>query len=189
MAKVFRTAELDVVVLCIFLEGSKVWHNQRAHELALVGNDGQLLDEQVNQQFRLNHLRSDILAVGSLEEFLDALLQEQFAVAHIAGVARTEIAVFGKALFVEGLALVVAAGNRRTLEQDFVVVANLDVEPRNGTSHRTDGERLVFVDIAHRGQTLGQSIAHHHEDADADDKLLHFGRHIGACRGEEIGML
>ena len=42
------------------------------------------------------------------------------------------------------------------------------------------------MDVAHRGQTLRQSVAHHHEDADAEDELLHIWRHIRTGRREEI---
>ena len=43
--------------------------------------------------------------------------------------------------------------------------------------------------VAHRGETLRQTVAHHHIDADAVDKLLHLRRHIGTCSREEVRIL
>ena len=41
----------------------------------------------------------------------------------------------------------------------------------------------------HGGKALGESIAHHHPNADGVDELLDLGRHIGAGGGEEVGIL
>ena len=37
-------------------------------------------------------------------------------------------------------------------------------------------------------QTLCQTVAHDHVDADGMDEIFHFGRHVRACRWEDIGM-
>ena len=39
------------------------------------------------------------------------------------------------------------------------------------------------------GKALGESVAHHHIDADGMHELLDMLRHRGPCRGEEMGIL
>ena len=134
-------------------------------------------------------MRCDILAVGGLVKLLDALLQIKLTVLQVTGITRAEVAVFGESLCIQSVALVVAACNRRTLQQNLIVLSDLDVQTVNRTSHRTDGERLSLMVVAHRGETLRQTVAHHHIDADAVDKLLHLRRHIGTCRREEVRIL
>ena len=67
-AQLFTVVELDVVLLCPFLQHIVFGNNQCRDELPLVGDDGNLLDELIHQQHALHHLRRDVFAVGSLEE-------------------------------------------------------------------------------------------------------------------------
>ena len=103
-------------------------HDECRDELALVGNKAYLVDVLVDQQLRLDHLRSDILAVRRLEEILDALRQEQFTILQIAGIACAEVAIIGKGLLSQVVTVVVATGNRRTLEKNLALFADLDID-------------------------------------------------------------
>ena len=41
------------------------------------------------------------------------------------------------------LAVVIADGNRRTLEQNLALVTDLDIDALDGNTHRTDGIRIA----------------------------------------------
>ncbi len=85
-------------------------------------------------------MRRNVLAVRCLEQVLDALRQEELAVLQIAGIARLEVAVFRKGLLGQVVAVVVANGNRRALEQDFTLLADFDVNTLDGDTDTADGK-------------------------------------------------
>ena len=155
----------------------------------MVGNDADLVDELVDEQLRLNHLGSDILAVAGLEEVFDALLQEQFTILQIAGITRLEVSVGSEGLLGEVLTVVIASGNRRTLEQNLFVLANLDVDAFDGNTHTAYCPGLAQVVTADRCQRLRETIAYYHVDTDRMNELLHMRADGSACRGEEMGIL
>ena len=82
-----QVAQVDEVYMMhsgIFFQETVVGHDKCRDILFLVGDDGYLVDVFVDDELRLNHLRSNVLAVAGLEEVFDALLQEKLAVLHIA---------------------------------------------------------------------------------------------------------
>ena len=178
-----------MVVAGIFLEQRVNGNDECRNEFTLVGNDSNLVDELVDQELRFNHLGSDILTVRGFEEVLDALGEEQFAILQIASITRTEIAIGGKGLFGKVLTVVVANGNRRTLQQDFTLLADLDVDAFDGDTHRSDSIRLAQVVARNGSQRLRQAIAYHHVNADGMDEFFDMSRHGSTCRGEEMGIL
>ena len=182
-AKVLAVLECDAVILGPFLYEAELGHDECRHELALVGYHYHLVDELVNEQQRLYHLRSDILAVGCLEEVLDAIGKEQLAVLDVSGIARAEESVFGEGFLVDSLTLVVARRDGGTLEQYLVVVAYLHLQSVDRTTYRTDGERHVLAVATNGGKTLCKSIAHYHINAYRMDEALYCWRNgSSGCR-------
>lgn len=78
--KILTTAKDDMMLACPVLNKSKLRYDECRHKLALVSNDSHLVDKLVNKQQRLHLLGSDILAIGSLEQVLDALGEEQLSI-------------------------------------------------------------------------------------------------------------
>ena len=99
-----------------------------------------------------------------------------------------EEAVFVKGHGVGLIALVVAGGDGRALEQYLVVVSYLYLDALDGAAHRTHGVGFAEMVARHGGQTLRESVAHNHVDAHGVDKLFHLGRHVGSGRGEDVGI-
>ena len=164
--------ESDAVFTGVFLEERIDGDDEGGDELALVGDDGNLVDELVNEQLRLNHLWCDVFTVGGLEQVLDALFQEELTILQVTGITGLEVAVLRKGCLGEVLAVVVATGYRRTLQQYLVVLTNLDVNALNGNAYAAHRPGLAQMVTAHRGQRLGKAIADNHIDSDGMDEFL-----------------
>ena len=173
LAEVFAAPERDVVFMGILLQQGVDGDDERRDKLALVGDDGHLVYILVHQQLGLYHLRSDVLAVGGLEEVLDAVGEEQLAVLQVACVARVKVALLVERLRREVVAAVVALGDGGAFQHHLAVVGYLHLYAGYGPAHGADGDGLVQVAVADGGQRLGESVAHHHVEADGEDKLLH----------------
>ena len=187
--KVLAALECYAVVLGPFLYEAELGHDECRHKLALVGYHYYLVDELVNKQQRLYHLRSDVLAVGCLEEVLDAVGKEELTVLHVSGIACAEESVFGEGFLIGSLTLVVARRDSGTLEQYLVVVAYLHLQSVDRTTYRTDGERHVLAVATYGGKTLCKSVAHYHINAYRMDEALYCGRDRSACCREQMGVL
>ena len=185
--QLFAALVCYAVLLGVFFKQGVVGYDECRDKLAAVGNDGYLVDELVNQQLRLYHLRRYVLAVRRLEQVFNPFFQEEFAIAYIARVARAEVAFLVERQPVKLLAVVVALGYCRPFEQYFVVLAELYVKPVDGTAHRTHRERPPLVVCRHCGKAFSQAVAHYHADADGMDEFLYLGRHGGSCRREYVG--
>lgn len=83
-----------------FLNNAILWHNKGRDELALVGHDGNMVNEFVYKQQRLYHLRGYILAIAGLEQVLYALSEEKLPVLDITSVAGMEESVCVKSSLV-----------------------------------------------------------------------------------------
>ena len=88
-------------------------------ELIPVSDDSDLLEEGIDREQALEHLRSDVLTVGSLEEVLDTLREVEHAILHPTSIPRAEEAVFGERLSVGLGIIVVARRHRRALDEDL----------------------------------------------------------------------
>ena len=155
-----------MMLACPVLNKSELRHDECRHKLALVSNDSHLVDKLVNKQQRLHLLGSDILAIGSLEQVLDALGEEQLAILHISSIASTEEALLIEHLGIGGVAMIIPLCNGWTLEQYLVVLAYLDLDAGDRATNRTDGKLLVEMHARYRGKTLGQAIAYDHANSD-----------------------
>ena len=100
-----------------------------------------------------------------------------------------EIPIGIESLGIGIVALVIALGDGRALEQHLVVFTDFHLHAVNGPSHRTDGTRLVLAVARHRSQTLREAVARYHPDTHREHKLLYLGRHCRSCCGEDIGMV
>ena len=189
LAELFATGKGDAVGTGILFKQRVDGYDEGRHELALVGNDGYLVDVFVYEQLRFYHLRGNILAVAGFEEVFDALRQEQFAVLHISGIASAEIAVVGEGLTRQVFALVVAAGDGGTLEQYLALFADFDVDALDGYAHAAHGIGVAQMVAADGGQRLGESVAHNHIDANGMDEFFNIRTDGSTCRGEEMGVL
>ena len=181
--------EWDMMLTGILLKQCIDRNDQCRHELTLVSDDTDLVDILIHQQFRFNHLGCNILAVRGLIEILDTLLQEELPTLQVTRVTRTEIAILCKGLFGQVLTVIVASGDRRAFQQHLTLITDLDIDALNGNTDTSHSERLTQVVTAHSGQTLCQTIAHHHIQTDGMHKLLHFRIHCSSCGGEEMRIL
>ena len=143
----------------------------------------------VEHQFRLYHLRGNVLAVRCFEQVLDALAQKEFAILHISRIARVEPPVGIDGLLGLRVFFVVARRDGLAAEQYLIVLAKLYLYLVNKAAYRPYCDGLARYVARHGGQALGQTIAHHHVDAGGMGKHLHLGRHGGAGCGEEVGTL
>ena len=173
----------------IFLQQGINGDDKGRDKLSLIGNDGYLIDVLVDEQLRLNHLRCDILAIGSLEEVLDALFKEQLTTLEVARVASTEEAIFSKGGLGEVIAIVVALRDGGAFQQHFALFADTDLDTLDGDTYATNGIRLAQMVTAYCSKALRKAIAHDHIDADGVDELLNLGIDRSTSRGEEVGIL
>ena len=176
-AQVLTGLKLDVVLTRKFLNEAELGHDESRHKLTVVGNDCHLVYIFVHEQQRLYLLRSNILAVGGLEQVFYALGEEQFAVLQVAGVACAEIAILGKRLCVGLGTVIIALRDGRTLKQHLALFRDLKVDAAHRIAHRTNGVSLALVVTAHGGQALCQAVANNHIYAHRVDKLFNLGRH------------
>ena len=84
-----------------------------------------------------------------------------------------EEAVGVECLRIGCVALEVALGDGRTLEQNLVVLADLDLDALNGPTYGSDGERFAQMVAGHGSQTLGEAVADIEGNTDGVDKFLH----------------
>lgn len=97
----------DVMLTGILLQERIDRDDEGRYELTLVGDDCELVDIFVDKEFRLYHLRSNILAIAGLEEVFDTLLEEQLTILQITGITGLEITVLGKRCLREVLTVIV----------------------------------------------------------------------------------
>ena len=76
-AQVLTGLKLDVVLTLKLLNDAELWQYEIRHKLTFVGNDSHLVYIFVHEQQRLYLLRSNILAVGGLEQVFYALGEER----------------------------------------------------------------------------------------------------------------
>ena len=87
------------MVVGIFFQEHVVRDDECADKFALVGDDDHLIKVFVQDEFRLNHLRCDVLSVGRFEEVFDSFAEEEFSVLHVARVAGVEPSFLVDCLF------------------------------------------------------------------------------------------
>ena len=152
----------------------------------LVGYDDNLVDVAVHAELRLEHLRSDVLAVARLEKVLDALRHEEFAVLHVAGIACVEPAllVYRHSCYL-GFAIV-AFRDGIAFEENLVVLAELHLHTIKRTTDGTERNSLIPAVARHGGSALGESIARNHQNACRANKLLDDRRNGSSGSGEEV---
>ena len=183
------TAEVDSPLLCQVLEQLVFRNDESRNEFMLVGYDDNLVDVAVHAELRLEHLRSDVLAVARLEKVLDALRHEEFAVLHVAGIACVEPAFlvyrhsrnlgFAVVAFCDGVAF----------EQYFVVFAELHLDAIKRTTDRAERNGLVPTVARDGGGTFCEAVACNHQDASRADKLLDDRWNGSSGSGEEVASL
>ena len=165
--------------LCIFR------HNQGRHKLALVGNDGHLINVTVYHQLGFNGLWSNVFSVGSLEEILDTVGQIQKSIFHVASISRPEPAVFRKSLLGNRLLLVIPFGNGTSMKLYLIIFPNTDLYSRQYSSDTSNPEiSLPFT--GNRGRTFRQAVSGNHIDSHRMHKLLHLFRYGSSCSRKEI---
>ena len=152
-----------------------------------VGNDYNLVDEAVHDEFRLNLLWSDVFSVGRFIKVFDSVGQEEFSIFNVTGVTGVKPAFvvddfvcflgFAVIFFEDGVAL----------EQDFVVLTDFGGDAFQDASYGTDGEGLSDSAARDGGRRLSQSIARYHLDAADVYEGFYLLRDGGAGCGEEVG--
>ena len=186
--QLLAAAEGDALRAGILLQQVVGGHDEGGDELALVGDDGHLVDVAVYDELRLQRLRRDVLAVRRLEQVLDALLQVERAALQASGVARVEPSVLVDGLGRRNGFLIVAARDGPSAQQDFVVRPDLHLQVGHHLAHRADDEPRGG-EARHGGGRLRQAVADDHVDAYGVDKLAHLVRYRRAGRGEERAAL
>ena len=162
--------------------------NQGGNKLALVGNDGDLVDVAVDAQAGFQGLGGDILAVGGLEQFLDAARQIEMAVLQIARIAGVEPAVGGEGLGGGDGLLVVTIGDGLAPQQDFLIVGYLHLQAGDDAPHRAYRKACEGIE-GHRGRRFRQPVSHHHVQPHGVGKDADFVGHGRPGRGKEVAVL
>ena len=177
------------MILSPLLHKTELGHDEGRNKFALVCHNSHLVNKLIHQEQRLYHLRSDILAIGSLEEVLDTVGKEQLAILDIASITRAEESVLGECLLVNGIALVISRCDSWAFEQNLVILINLHFQSVYGSAHRTDSIRHILAGARHSGKTLGQAISHNHDYTYRMSETLNRWRHrCSSCR-EQMGIL
>ena len=100
-------------------EGIPVRIDERTDELISVSDDRRLLEESVCRQHPLQHLGSDVLTVGRLEEVFQSLGEVERISLDTPCISRTEEAILGESLRICLGIIVVSREDRRALDQDL----------------------------------------------------------------------
>ena len=184
LQKLCHGSILDALLFRKLLYQTIIRHNQGCHELAFVGNDGNLVDVTVHYHLGFDGLWSDVLTVRSLEQILDTFGQEQEVIFDITGIACAEPTVFGKRRLRGCFLLIIPLGDGRSLQQDFIILTKLHLHVRHQFAYRT--HHVVEVVFArHCGDGFGQAITRHHIDAYRKNKILNGRWNSSSCRREE----
>ena len=189
LAELCTVSELDAMLMGPSLKLTVLRHDEGRDELTLVSYDSHLVHELIHEEQRLDHLRSDILTVARLEEVLDALREIELAVLQITCITGMEEAVGIEGPLVELRPVVIAFRDRRTFQENLVILTYLNLYTVDGATAGSYRERLVLIIARHRGKTLCQAVTNNHEDADAVNELFHLLRELSSGCREDVRML
>ena len=109
-------ASIDTTLTCLASQYLPVGVYQCAHELISIPDDCHLLDDWVDCEHSLEHLWSDVLTVGSLEEILNTLCEIKGISLKTSSIARTEEAILGEGLRIGSIIMIIARSDRRTFD-------------------------------------------------------------------------
>ena len=189
LAQFLTVFECDTMFTGIFLQHLVFWYDECRHKLPFVSNHSNLLHKAVNQQFRFQRLRRDILTIRRFIQVLDTLLEEQFPVLQIAGITRMEETVFIECLSIESLAVEITLCDGLSSQQDLIILTDLHLYIIERTTNGTNRIRMTQAVTADSSQTLRESVAHNHVQANGMNKLLYLWRHRSTSRWEEVSLL
>ena len=133
--KLLTVLKRDIVLAGILLQKRIDRDDECGDKLTLVSDDTYLVDILVNQQFRLDHLRCDILAVAGLEEILDTLRQEQLTIFQVTSITCLEITILCEGSLRQVLTVIIPRGDRRTLQEDLSLLTDFDINSLYRLTH------------------------------------------------------
>ena len=144
-AKLRPALKGDAFFLGPLLEELVVGNDECRDELVLVGNDCHLVDEAIDDELRLQHLRRDVLAVAGLEEVLDTIGEVELAVLDVTAVAgvKPSVGIVGLSCDI-GLAIVLLHDGVAA-QKDFVLLAKLNLYTFEDTPHAADADRRIGI--------------------------------------------
>ena len=181
-------AEGDFLLAGVFAQGGEGGDDYGGDVFALVADDGHLLDVAVFAEAALEHLGGDVLAVGGLEEVLDALGEDKVAAGvEVSGVAGAEPSVIGECGLGLGRFVIIFAHDGGAFDLDFVVLADAAFYLGQQRAHRA-GLPSRVGEAGDGGGGLGQAVADHDVEATGLEELHDAGAEGRSGGGEDVGV-
>ena len=163
-----------MLLACLLQQVIFGYHECR-YEFLLFGYYHYLIHIPIYTQLRFQHLWRYEFAVAGLEEVFDAVGEEEFAVLHIAGIARVEPSFLVDGQCCHFRLAVVALGDGVSLEQDFIVVTELQLHSVEQPAYRTYGDRFVPAVECDGCCGLCHTITYHQQETNRAHELFHLG--------------
>ena len=174
------------VLIRIRFERLKIRHDQRRDKFALIGHDDALINIAINRHFRFYLLRRDIFAVRGLKQILDALRQIEFAIFHIARIARVKPTIGVEHRFRGRLLLIITRRDRISAQEDLVVRTDLQLQSRQDLPYGAKRRPFALTIIGNGGRRFRQAVADQHIQPHSVGKFFHLWRNGGTGRREEV---
>ena len=105
-------------------------NNQSGNKLTLIGNNGNLVNITVNNQFRFQSLRSNIFAVRCFEQVFNAFRQEKLAIFKVTGITCVEPSIGFNGSSRSFCFLIITFGNRLAPKKNFIVFTDFHFNSR-----------------------------------------------------------
>ena len=164
-------------------------NDKRRYEFTLVGNHYYLVDVTVHHQFRLYHLRGNVLPVRGLEQVFNPVGEEQLTVLEITGIAGMEPSVLVDGRTGRLILPVISFGYGCSAQQYLIVVTELQLQSSDNTPHGPYRLGLPLPVARDSGRGLRQPVTGHHVDAGRMDEFFHNRWNGSPGSREKVGVL